>query len=784
MSHPESGPAIVKVVVSIDTEEDNWESVTRGLSVENIRELPEVQRVFGRLGIRPTLFTTYQVASRPWALSIVRATAAELGGEVGSHLHPWNTPPAEGAIPRRATMLNHYPTGFQIAKLHRLTEAFEDGNGSRPRVFRAGRFGVGPRTITALVRCGYLVDSSVTPFLDWRRFDGGPDFLGAPLRVYRVKEWGDPRVPTDDGPLVEVPITVGYTNFSLTQWPGIAALYRRRSARWIHLPGIGARTGVVKRAILSPETNSVPEMIAVSRRVIAAGVPYLHMFFHSSALRPGLTPFTRSRQDVRRLFGTIERFLEELSRFAQIEFATVGEVGGLRNDRATPRATVASPAAAPSNRLVIVNYHFPPDGSVGGLRWAGLGKYLTRAGWEVHVLTAGKWGTRLVDGMQIHSVPRRRTLNDLYNVLAPRLRRVLGLLPPPQGSEKRPASRFPLSVLTALRREVAGMMAFPDESRGWLLRARRQVRSLVKRLHPDVVISSGPPHSAHLAALWGVGAKAIPTVVDLRDPWSVQSRGWFNDPVYGTALARFLIFRMERMVFRRARLIVANTAALLTTLRNQHPTAHTWWLRNGVDPERILGTPLPPFPGLSVAYAGTLYGGRDARPLLVALQDLRERRPDIFAAGSKLRVAGDMEAERRRRLGEAIVESGLQDYVELLDLVPPREALTLLRRSAVAVVLAQEQELQVPAKLYEIVGMRRVPLVLTERGSATADEAARLGVRTFESEETGEISRFLESVFDGRGPKIADDTLPIDYGALAEEMASQLEELRAPRPLP
>jgi hypothetical protein len=39
-------------------------------------------------------------------------------------------------------------------------------------------------------------------------------------------------------------------------------------------------------------------------------------------------------------------------------------------------------------RLLVITYHFPPDGSVGGQRWAGLSKYLARLGWEVHVITA------------------------------------------------------------------------------------------------------------------------------------------------------------------------------------------------------------------------------------------------------------------------------------------------------------------------------------------------------------------------------------------------------------
>ena len=55
----------VIVVVSIDTEEDNWHRTRSGVTVENIAELRGLAGFFDRLGIRPTYFTSYQVAIDP-----------------------------------------------------------------------------------------------------------------------------------------------------------------------------------------------------------------------------------------------------------------------------------------------------------------------------------------------------------------------------------------------------------------------------------------------------------------------------------------------------------------------------------------------------------------------------------------------------------------------------------------------------------------------------------------------------------------------------------------------
>src|SRR5512140_2628468 len=74
-------------------------------------------------------------------------------------------------------------------------------------------------------------------------------------------------------------------------------------------------------------------------------------------------------------------------------------------------------------RLLIISYHFPPDGAIGGMRWAGISKYLARLGWEVHILTASaSAGDTPVPGVHMHVHPRRRTLNSLYNVVKNRLR--------------------------------------------------------------------------------------------------------------------------------------------------------------------------------------------------------------------------------------------------------------------------------------------------------------------------------------------------------------------------
>jgi len=315
---------MVRFVVSVDTEEDNWFPVSHGISAENLRELPRLARFFEGLGIRATYFATYQVAACAWATETLGDISSDGRAEIGAHLHPWNTPPMPSPPPRHRTMLSNYPTALQLAKMECLTETLEGALGVRPTSFRAGRFGLGPKTIGALAKCGYRVDSSVTPFISWHQFDNGPDFVGAPVEIYRPHT-DDVRLATSNGPITEVPISVGYTRIPKKHWLRMARWSTSRLVRPTRLVGLAARLGLTRRVMLSPETDSPWDMLSLSQALIRCGAEHLHMFFHSSSLCPGLTPFTRTSADIARLYASIEEYLDALANITTITFATVEE---------------------------------------------------------------------------------------------------------------------------------------------------------------------------------------------------------------------------------------------------------------------------------------------------------------------------------------------------------------------------------------------------------------------------------------------------------------------------
>jgi len=420
-------------------------------------------------------------------------------------------------------------------------------------------------------------------------------------------------------------------------------------------------------------------------------------------------------------------------------------------------------------RLLVISFHYPPDGSIGGQRWAGLSKYLARAGWEVHVVTASApKGYAMPSGVHRHFRPRRRTLNEWYRARVSARAADAGSdgASLPQ-SGKRPGGRLTRALILA--RRIAGSAAgLPDQGRGWIIRASGAALSLMRSREFDCVISSGPPHSAHFAALIATLGRRTEFWIDMRDPWSTTHE--MNSVADRFVRAeRYVLHKLERMVFPRASKVLVNTSEFAAMLRETQPDLNVLHFPNGVDTELLPPRDLSAVRPGSIAYVGTLYAGRDLSSILVAMRSVAEESEGSRSALT-LNVAGPLESPHRERMHSQIEASGLADAVKVLGVLPRDSALQLLSRSHLALVLAQDQPMCVPAKLYESVGLGIPTLVIAERDSAAAREARRIGAFTAESHDVNAIKGVLADLASGRIPMKIDPTTPISYEALAVRM--------------
>jgi glycosyltransferase involved in cell wall biosynthesis len=445
---------------------------------------------------------------------------------------------------------------------------------------------------------------------------------------------------------------------------------------------------------------------------------------------------------------------------------------------------VSAKSDAGMRRLLIITYHFPPDGAIGGERWAGLSKYLARLGWEVHVVTASPPSSgEAPSDVHRHFCPPRRTSNDLYRAAIGRLRSVT------RASNGRDTSANPgrsprfswLRPFSALRRVLASSIYFPDYGRGWVSRAASVARALLEDREFDVVITSGPPHSAHFAGLFAIRGGPVPLWIDMRDPWAASPAGQVpQDQLFRAE--RFLLSRLEKLLFQRASKVIANTLEFATSLSDAEPTLDVVYFPNGIDLEQLPARDPRNVQRRSIACLGTLYAGRNLSSVLAAMRAVLSERPED-AAALRLNIAGPIDAAHHEQLLEEIATSGLGTLVQIHGVIPRIRALDLLNRSHLALVLAQGQPMQVPAKLYECVGLGTVTLVITEEVSASAREARRIGATVLADGDIDGIRSILNEMLDGRLPTKIEPAAPISYLELGVQMDRLLREALDAQPM-
>lgn len=302
-------------IVTVDAEGDDMWSRPQEITTRNARFLPRFQALCERHGLRPVYLTNHEMACSDEFVEFGRDVLARGKGEIGMHLHAWNSPPLcslTGDDFHHQPYLVEYETSLMRGKVRALTRLLEDRFDARMTSHRAGRWALDARYAAILREEGYRVDCSVTPGVDWRANPGAPggrggtDYRGYPSRPYYL-DARDPARPAAEG-LLEVPMTVR------------PSLLARRAARAYHLPMIGrlARHVAPRLRWLCPvqlhERANVDAMLEVAHAAFAERPDHLEFMLHSSELMPGGSPSFRTPGDIERLYDRLEALFETAAR--------------------------------------------------------------------------------------------------------------------------------------------------------------------------------------------------------------------------------------------------------------------------------------------------------------------------------------------------------------------------------------------------------------------------------------------------------------------------------------
>ena len=296
------------LVTTIDAEEDfDWNGpfIRTASRVTSMRSQYKAHRVFERYGVIPAYLVDFPVASQDEGRGPLRELLEAGQCEIGAQLHPWVTPPFVEVISNRNSYPGNLPMVVEYDKLLSLTNMLEEAFGSRPRIYRAGRYGFGPNTGEILRQLGYQVDTSIMPRWNYTP-QGGPDFraLGA-----------DPFWIDRDRTVLEMPISVALVGraarlgHSRLGQSLSSALFTHLGER-LGLTSAVSRLGLVERIRLTPEGIAIDEAKRLVRQMIADGQRVFVMTYHSPSMEPGGTPYVRTEDDLTRFLAWMEEFYD------------------------------------------------------------------------------------------------------------------------------------------------------------------------------------------------------------------------------------------------------------------------------------------------------------------------------------------------------------------------------------------------------------------------------------------------------------------------------------------
>src|SRR5207244_7953193 len=108
--------------------------------------------------VRPAFVLDDPVSSTPEGYEFIRDLLHSGACEIGAHLQPWDNPPLVEQITDENSYPGNLPFDLEREKLVQLTHSIESNIGVRPRIYKAGRYGVGRATGGILAELGSAID--------------------------------------------------------------------------------------------------------------------------------------------------------------------------------------------------------------------------------------------------------------------------------------------------------------------------------------------------------------------------------------------------------------------------------------------------------------------------------------------------------------------------------------------------------------------------------------------------------------------------------------------------
>ena len=400
---------------------------------------------------------------------------------------------------------------------------------------------------------------------------------------------------------------------------------------------------------------------------------------------------------------------------------------------------------------MILSYYWPPAGGSGVQRWMYFAKYLKQFGWEPIVLTVDEKQASYattdhslleeVKNVRVIKTPTREPLK-WYSLLT-------------SGSSKAGIPQGEVNTTSFFGKCAAyirGNFFIPDARKGWLPFAIKAAINIIQAERIQHVITTGPPHSTHLAGLELSKNFQLNWWVDFRDPWTSV---FYNSQMFQTKRSQAKDEALELKVLNAASGVITTVGGtLVDKLKAKVPRQNFKVLPNGYDATLVDAVQGEKDKNcFHVVYTGLLTKNQPYTQLIQALKQMEGKRPIRFS------LAGNISSSIINEIKKALpkVDVVYHGYI------PHHAAIGLMKRGDLLLnfIFDGAQSEMISGKLLEYFATEVPVLSLGDPSSAAGEFIAQGScARMFKPSQEKEMLAFLEDLY------TAEESLQNDFPQL------------------
>lgn len=345
-----------------------------------------------------------------------------------------------------------------------------------------------------------------------------------------------------------------------------------------------------------------------------------------------------------------------------------------------------------SKKVIIFTYYWPPAGGVAVQRFLKFSKFLPEFGWEPIIITVDNGSYPYLDESLVKEISpllrvyRTKTFEpfEFYNLLRGKKGKSLPVVSVGSHNKK--------SFFQTISEYVRANFFIPDARKGWVSYAVKQAEEILKNEKVDAIVTTGPPHSAHLIGLQLKEKFGVKWLADFRDPWTGI---FYNNFLPRTEATKQKDKALETKVLQTTDVVTVISPGMKKEFESRAQKIEV--VSNGYDEEDFSNAEvgMQNAEVFTIRYVGNLMASQNLENLWRAVSSLVTRHSSL-----RLEFIGRVDDVVKK----SISENGLDSIVSYLDFVDHRKAIQLMQEASMllfAIPDVKDNEVILTGKLFE-----------------------------------------------------------------------------------